>query len=606
LAYASLVWVTLDSAEKYAAALSLEERRSRWLVAKPPQLYSPARMTAAPMSAVLPRPGDIVGGKYLLDALIGQGGMGAVYRAKHRTTGGVRAIKIMLADTSNPEALQRFKNEARAAAEIQNEHVVRVDDVDEEMGYAFMVLEYLEGEDLAQLVDREGRLPPHVAVGYVLQALQGISQAHAMGIVHRDLKPSNLYLARRKDGTTTVKVLDFGISKSKNADALAQSPSALTSTKAMLGSPLYMSPEQLRSSKSVDQRADIWAIGIILYELLTRNVPFMGDNLGELFAAILETDPPPITNIAPEVPRELEAIVARCLQRNRDHRFQTAQELAQALAPYAVAGAGSVHAQGPMAGPLGGTAMLHPPQGRVTPSFGHQTPGTGPRMQAVTGSRPSVDAMTGSGPRAVGGTVALGMTPGSGQQLPNALAGGGRGTPQPYVQHAHAQTGNTWQSTGGGGDIVVPKSRLPVILLSFALFAGVIGVVLIWFFAVHSRPKTNDPTVASGSGSVTEPITPPSATIATSTTASSTPSTPSATIATTTTTTATTTGGPTSTAGAGTRPHGHTGPVVTKPPVTNEPATATAKPSPPPPPTPTKPPSTPTATAQPATTQTTR
>ena len=246
------------------------------------------------LNAQLPRPGDIVDGKYVIESLIGQGGMGAVFKAKHRVTGGVRAVKVMLAEANNPEAKTRFINEARAASGIQNEHVVRVDDVGEELGYAFMVLELLTGEDLAQILDREKMpMPPHLAVTYVVQALRGVAEAHALGIVHRDLKPSNLFLTSRSDGAKIVKVLDFGISKASNASGLNQSPSALTSTKAMLGSPLYMSPEQLRSSKSVDQRADIWAIGVILFELLTLSLPFMGDNLGELFAAILETDPTP-------------------------------------------------------------------------------------------------------------------------------------------------------------------------------------------------------------------------------------------------------------------------------------------------------------------------
>ena len=181
-------------------------------------------------AAQLPRPGDMIAGKYVLDRLLGQGGMGAVYAARHLKLSKAVAIKIMLADPSNPEAWKRFINEGRLAANIQNEHVVRVDDVDEEMGYAYMVLELLEGQDLAQILDREPakRLNPHLAVGYVMQGLQGIEQAHAIGIVHRDLKPSNLFLAKRKDGSAVVKVLDFGISKAKGSSELEASPSALT------------------------------------------------------------------------------------------------------------------------------------------------------------------------------------------------------------------------------------------------------------------------------------------------------------------------------------------------------------------------------------------
>jgi serine/threonine-protein kinase len=396
----------------------------------------------------------MIAGKYVLDRLLGQGGMGAVFAAKHIKLSKAVAIKIMLADASNPEAAQRFINEGRAAANIQNEHVVRVDDVDEEMGYAYMVLELLDGEDLSQVLEKEPahRLPYHVAVGYVLQALRGVMQAHAIGIVHRDLKPSNLFLARRKDGTIVVKVLDFGISKAQGSSALAASPSALTSTKAMLGSPLYMSPEQLRSSKSVDHRADIWAMGIILYELMTGHLPFMGDNLGELFAAILETDPAPIRSHADDVPPVLEEIVLRCLQRKPENRFQSAADLAHALAPFTNAQAGFIPHL-PNIPLTGGTVAMPPPGSAVTPS----TPMQRPQL-------PPGAAGTGSGPQQIAGTVAIGQV-----------------TPQPGAtpQPGFLQTGNGgWQSTGSGG-AAVPKSKLPLIL--GAAFGGLalLGVVII-------------------------------------------------------------------------------------------------------------------------------
>ena len=439
----------------------------------------------------------MIAGKYVLDRLLGQGGMGAVFAAKHIKLSKPVAIKIMLADASNPEAAQRFINEGRAAANIQNEHVVRVDDVDEELGYAYMVLELLDGEDLAQVLEREPthRLAPHVAVGYVLQALKGVTQAHAIGIVHRDLKPSNLFLAKRKDGSFVVKVLDFGISKAQGSSALAASPSALTSTKAMLGSPLYMSPEQLRSSKSVDHRADIWAMGIILYELITGHLPFMGDSLGELFAAILETDPAPLRTRVPEVPPGLDDIVLRCLQRRPEHRIQTVTELAEALAPYASASA-SASAQ-PM---LAGTAML--PSGGVMPA-GFSS-GSLPQQGAVTpgGSGmprpplPSTGASTGSGPRIVGGTVALGTATPQGMQ----------------------QTASGWQSTGTGAGVAgLPKSKTPLVIglvvAGALLLLGVVGVLLVVKSMSKEHPS-GDPTVAASSlpppsATPSETITPP-------------------------------------------------------------------------------------------------
>jgi serine/threonine-protein kinase len=314
-------------------------------------------------SAHLPRPGDTIAGKYVLERLLGQAGMGAVFAARHLKLAKAVAIKVMLADRSNPEALTRFINEGRAAANIQNEHVVRVDDVDEEQGYAYMVLELLEGEDLGELLDRElsKRLPPPQAVGYVLQALRGVAQAHAIGIVHRDLKPTNLFLAKRADGPPVVKVLDFGISKATGSNPLTASPSALTSTAAMLGSPLYMSPEQLRRSKSVDHHSDIWAMGIILYELMSGTLPFGGDTIAELFVAILEATPTPLGERVDGIPPGLDAVVMRCLEKLPENRFQSAGELAQALMPFAPATAivpDVALAYPPPAPIVGGTAPL--------------------------------------------------------------------------------------------------------------------------------------------------------------------------------------------------------------------------------------------------------
>lgn len=438
----------------------------------------------SPGNAQLPRSGDMIAGKYVLDRLLGQGGMGAVFAAKHVKLSKAVAIKIMLADSSNPEAAQRFINEGRAAANIQNEHVVRVDDVDEEMGYAYMVLELLDGEDLSQLLDKEPtrRLPPHVAVDYVLQALKGVTQAHAIGIVHRDLKPSNLFLARRKDGSSVVKVLDFGISKAQGSSALAASPSALTSTKAMLGSPLYMSPEQLRSSKSVDQRADVWAMGIILYELITGTLPFMGENLGELFAAILETDPAPLRTRADGVAPGLDEIVLRCLQRRPEHRFQSAAELANALAPFTNAQA-ALRNTGPNIAPLAGTAMLPPGAsasamrgvGAITPG-----PGMGPPPQYMAGSDPRMQ----SAPAFPGGT-----------------------------------TGSGWQSTGNGTSPGLPPAKKPAMIAAAIAGAGflvvaLVGGLAVWKYSSKSGGEGGTTTAVSvpppqASSAIVATLTPP-------------------------------------------------------------------------------------------------
>jgi serine/threonine protein kinase len=407
-------------------------------------------MSAAhPPQAQLPQPGDMIAGKYVLDRLLGQGGMGAVFAARHLKLSKAVAIKIMLADASNPEAAQRFRNEGRAAANIQNDHVVRVEDVDEEMGYAYMVLELLEGDDLSQILDDQPqrRLPPHVAVNYVMQALRGIAQAHAIGIVHRDLKPSNLFLARRADGSTVVKVLDFGISKAQGSSPLAAAPHALTSTKAMLGSPLYMSPEQLRSSKNVDPRADIWAMGVILYELITGTLPYMADNLGELFAAILEDAPVPPRQRDPSLSPALEQIILRCLSRKPEDRFQSAMELAHALQPF-------LQPQRPLTNPPISSAAMT--QGMGPPAFGVVTP---------NGSAPGV-------------AVAPGMP-----------------------QVGLIQTNSAWQSTGGGTALRSGRSKLPMIL---GLGAAVVflGIAVVFLIVV---PRAITAKSGDASGASAEP-----------------------------------------------------------------------------------------------------
>jgi serine/threonine-protein kinase len=291
--------------------------------------------TGAPPPAS-PSPGDVLAGKYRIEGLVGRGGMGAVFAATDLVLGRRVAVKTLLAEgLDRPGALPRFFNEARAAAQIDSEHVVRVLDVGAaEGGLPFIVLEYLEGVDLAHLA-RERRLDPVEAVDYVLQALDALAQAHARGIIHRDLKPANLFLVRRADGAGGrghIKVLDFGISKI-TAAPFAQA--GITASTAILGSPAYMSPEQLRSAKGVDARSDVWSVGVILYELLAGCTPFAAEEIGAIFAAILERTPAPVRSHQPGVAPGLDAVVMRCLARDPSQRFQSVSALATALAPFA-------------------------------------------------------------------------------------------------------------------------------------------------------------------------------------------------------------------------------------------------------------------------------
>jgi eukaryotic-like serine/threonine-protein kinase len=279
------------------------------------------------------QPGDILADKYRVERVLGAGGMGIVVLAEHLDLREKVAIKFLLDEAlQNAELAERFLREARAAVKIKSEHVVRVIDVGRLPSNApYMVMEYLEGEDLSQTLER-GRVPIEDAVDYVIQSCEAMSVAHRAGIVHRDLKPANLFLSRRPDGSPIVKVLDFGISKVHSTEVGQMN---LTHTQAMMGSPLYMSPEQMRSSKDVDRRTDIWSLGVILHELLAGDVPFSGQAFPEVLLKVMTEPPPPLRALRPEVPEELEKVVLRCLAKSPPDRYSSVSALAVALTPFA-------------------------------------------------------------------------------------------------------------------------------------------------------------------------------------------------------------------------------------------------------------------------------
>lgn len=275
--------------------------------------------------------GTILRGKYRIECVIGTGGMGVVLQATHLRLSQLVAIKMLLAEHRSHDLIRRFAREARAASRLRGEHVVRIIDVDEsETGDPFLVMEYLGGIDLQQALREGGPLPCETAANYVLQACQGIAEAHAQGIVHRDLKPANLFLTTRADGTALVKILDFGISKvsevENHADLL------VTKQATALGSPAYMSPEQLRDTADVDERTDIWSLGVVLYQLLTNALPFEATSTAAL-AARIAADPP--GTLPEHLPGELRTIVLRCLEKDRSKRFASIVELSRALGPFA-------------------------------------------------------------------------------------------------------------------------------------------------------------------------------------------------------------------------------------------------------------------------------
>jgi serine/threonine protein kinase len=281
-------------------------------------------------------PGDVLADKYRVDELIGYGAMGFVLKAWHLQLDEPVAVKFLLPGlAASEEALVRFEREARAAFKIKSEHVARVLDVGRlDTGLPFLVMEYLEGEEFSDRI-YGGPMPVSELVDFILQACDAIAEAHALGIVHRDIKPDNLFLTERRDGTIHVKVLDFGLSKIVPRTSSAKRERALTADAQVMGTAHYMSPEQWVASKDVGPSADIWAIGVILYEGLTGESPFMRTNLAAMCNAVLREEPTGVCLLRKDAPIEIENIVNRCLKKAADERYTSIGELAADLAPFA-------------------------------------------------------------------------------------------------------------------------------------------------------------------------------------------------------------------------------------------------------------------------------
>jgi serine/threonine-protein kinase len=273
--------------------------------------------------------GDVLAGKYRVERVLGKGGMGVVVSAMHLTLRKRVALKFLLPSAlEKPETIERFLREGRSAVRLKSEHSAKVVDVGTlESGVPYLVMEYLEGATLGQVVRQKGALPPEDAVDYVLQACEAVAEAHTAGIIHRDLKPDNLFLTTRFDGRPLVKVLDFGIAKAKN-DGLS-----LTRTATVMGSPLYMPPEQLRAARNAEVRSDIWALGVVLFELMTGRVPFTADSYSELCFKVAQDPAPAPTSVKEGLPEGVDAVVLRCLEKDPAKRFQNVGDLAAALEP---------------------------------------------------------------------------------------------------------------------------------------------------------------------------------------------------------------------------------------------------------------------------------
>ncbi len=282
--------------------------------------------------------GQIVAEKYRIDGVIGTGGMGVVVAATHIELDQRVAIKFLR--EASPEALARFQREARLLVRLKNAHVARVIDVGSlEDDTPYIVMEHLDGEDLSFVVAKSSRLPVEVAVDYILEASEAVAEAHAMGMVHRDLKPANLFLARGAGGTTSIKVLDFGISKILDDRSTGSNSGPrggdLTSEGVALGSPGYMSPEQMTSARDVDERSDIFSLGALLYRLVTGQTAFKGNSPVSILASMAIDGLTPVRSLASDVPEGFADVVERCLAQDKAARYATVAHVAEALAPFA-------------------------------------------------------------------------------------------------------------------------------------------------------------------------------------------------------------------------------------------------------------------------------
>jgi serine/threonine protein kinase len=423
-------------------------------------------------------PGDVVGGKYRVEKVLGAGGMGVVVAATHVDLGQAVALKFILPElVAGKGAIERFMREARAAVRLKSEHVARVYDVGRDAAdRPYMVLELLEGMDLARLNRQKGPLPVADAVEYVLQACEALVEAHALGLVHRDLKPHNIFVARRLNGTPLVKVLDFGIAKAIGPSAAGQM--ALTDSSAIIGSPLYMAPEQMRSARTADVRSDIWALGVILYELLGGQVPFDGETVTEVCIRVVNEEPERLVALRPALEPSLVDVVMSCLEKDPEDRWQNVAQLASALEPYSRSAK-----HGGLVRPWRSFEDTHDSQGGGPRHVLKSSPDdTGPST-AVT--MPSVPPLSDAAFAEGGGATMPGEIRAGREAVASGPAkAGGNTLPSGRSQDGHplVSTDVTWGDSTSEPGRARPRSftkgLLAGALISFAAAAVVVGIVV--------------------------------------------------------------------------------------------------------------------------------
>lgn len=423
--------------------------------------------TAAQVNA-----GSIIGGKYRVERVLGRGGMGVVLAAKHLELDQDVAIKLLLpAAAANPDASARFLREGRAAARLSSPHVARVFDTGRlPSGDPYLIMEFLHGNDLKAIVERQGAQPLSIVIPWVLEAIDALSEAHRIGIIHRDIKPANMFLARTPTGKQILKIVDFGISKQVEAGNVD-----LTATAAAFGSPLYMSPEQMLSSKNVDARTDIYSLGAVLFELATGRTPIKAETLAQVIAELLQGRIQPPSTVNPQLPSEFDAIVMRCLRKTPEERYATVDELADALRSLLT---------------LGTLATASPSVGAPSPAPPvPETPNHLPLVSglAITGN-PAASGSS-SGPAATAPMSVRTVSSSSGDIV----------SANPHVPAAAASSpsaGSTHQSWQTTGNIPVAPKRSGAILWTAVGLLAVGGAAMGGYFALGRGEPT--PTSAPG------------------------------------------------------------------------------------------------------------